>query len=331
MELSSFVDELRRQRIQAGLTQRELSRLAGVSVRTIRYLEGGEIRRPREESVRRLAAAVGLAPDTPPGRRGLRISVLGPLTAWRGLGELDLGPAKQRTLLALLALHPGDVVGLDEIIEMLWGERPPATRRELVHAHVSRLRRVLDPRSGGQNSVLRSVRGGYRLVVTGDETDLGRFRRLASAARTEHGHPEAAFALWARAIECWRGPAVVDVADRVRLHPTVSALAHARIAAALAFSDAAFEVRRPDAAVEPLRELARLEPLHEGVHAKLMLALAGSGQQAEALRLHAGIRVRLDEELGVRPGPELLAALRSVLRQEWPESVPRDSPSAHRI
>ncbi|MGW4065751.1 BTAD domain-containing putative transcriptional regulator [Amycolatopsis sp. NPDC004747] len=326
MEPVSFADDLRGQRTHAGLTQRELARLSGVSVRTIRNLERGGILRPREDSVRRLAAAIGLAPDAPPGRGELRISVLGPLVAARGAEQLDLGPAKQRTLLALLALHPGEVVGLDEIIEVLWGERPPATCRELVHGYVSRLRRVLDPDAGQGRSALRSVRGGYRLAVTGDETDLGRFRRLTAAARGEGGHPEAAFALWARAVECWRGPAAADVADCVRLHPTVSELGHARIAAVLALSDTAFTLRRPEAVVGPLRALARLEPWHEGVHARLMLALAGSGQQAEALRVHARISTRLDEELGVRPGRELIAALRSVLRQEWPGSASPHSP-----
>ena len=305
--------ELREERVRAGLTQRELADRAGVSVRTIRYLERGEISRPHKESLRRLADAIGLAPRTA-ATQELSIAVLGPLTAWRGENQLDLGPAKQRSLLALLALHPDQVVQQDEIVETLWGERPPTTWRDLVHSYASRLRRVLDLEAA-QTSVLTAVRGGYRLTLTAAESDVRRFRDLVATAQA---HPEQAFSLWSQAIACWRDVVAADVGDRVRAHATAIALGRQRIAAVLAFADAAFELGRPAAAVAPLQTLAALEPLHEGLHARLMLALAGSGQQAEALRLHVGVTERLDQELGVTTGPELQAAFERVLRREWP-------------
>ena len=63
-----------------------------------------------------------------------------------------------------------------------------------------------------------------------------------------------------------------------------------------------------------LRELAHEQPMHEGVHARLMVLLAATGQQATALSLYAELRARLDDELGVEPGHDLAEAHLRVLR-----------------
>jgi transcriptional regulator with XRE-family HTH domain len=117
----AFGSLLRARRIRSGLTQGELSRRAGVSIRALRDIEQGRVRQPRRESVERLAAALGPAPGDAaspsagpsPGRRRsgegpdhLEIGVLGPLTVRRGGRPLDAGPLQQRCLLGLLALQP---------------------------------------------------------------------------------------------------------------------------------------------------------------------------------------------------------------------------------
>ncbi len=55
-----FADLLLDLRVQAGLSQEELADRAGLSVRTIRELEAGRVARPRKDSVRLLAEALGL-------------------------------------------------------------------------------------------------------------------------------------------------------------------------------------------------------------------------------------------------------------------------------
>src|SRR5207248_1908296 len=57
-----------------------------------------------------------------------------------------------RGLLALLALKPGKVVGVDEIIDALWGHDPPATARTIVHGNVSHLRRILREHAPGTDA-----------------------------------------------------------------------------------------------------------------------------------------------------------------------------------
>jgi DNA-binding XRE family transcriptional regulator len=55
---------IRRYRTAAGLTQEELSERADISVRTVRNLEHGRVRRPRDSTLQLLAAALGLGQGT---------------------------------------------------------------------------------------------------------------------------------------------------------------------------------------------------------------------------------------------------------------------------
>ena len=60
------------------------------------------------------------------------IRVLGTLEASIDRRPVRLGAAKPRAVLAILALHPGEIVSTDRLIEGLWGEEPPATAVKLV-------------------------------------------------------------------------------------------------------------------------------------------------------------------------------------------------------
>src|SRR5882672_8116799 len=73
----------------------------------------------------------------------LRVAVLGPVRAWRGDAELELGAPQRRTVLALLAVRANQVVPRDELIDGIWGENLPARSVNALHVHVARLRAVL--------------------------------------------------------------------------------------------------------------------------------------------------------------------------------------------
>src|SRR5580692_5650272 len=131
---------VRASRQKAGLSQRQLAAAAGVSVSVVRDLEQGRTARPHSESLRRLASALRLsrqqatelslaAQETVVSPRGpatgLRIGVLGPLTAWRCDIPVVIGPPMQRAVLGLLALDPGTGLPRSAIIDALWGGDPP--------------------------------------------------------------------------------------------------------------------------------------------------------------------------------------------------------------
>jgi DNA-binding SARP family transcriptional activator/Tfp pilus assembly protein PilF/DNA-binding XRE family transcriptional regulator len=307
---------LRAHRVRAGLTQQELADRAEVSVRAVRYIEQGRVAKPRPASMRRLAEVVGLVLD---GRADVAICVLGPLGVRTGAGPVDIGPSMPRSLLALLALQPNRVVTREEIVDVLWGEHPPKSSLNLVYTYVARLRRALDPAQP-----ITAAHGGYLLKVDGDGLDALRFDELsAQARRLAPDDPHTAEALFAEALQYWRGAVLADMPDRLRQHPAALALAQRRLATTLTHADLAMDLGRQEQAAVQLRRLSGEDPLHGGLHeglnARLMLALAGSGQQAAALRLFADVRDRLADELGVRPGSEMREAHLRILQREAPQ------------
>jgi DNA-binding SARP family transcriptional activator/DNA-binding XRE family transcriptional regulator len=307
---------LRAHRVRAGLTQQEVADRAGVSVRAVRYIEQGRVAKPRPASVRSLAEVVGLRLD---GRGDLRIGVLGPLSVWTGAGAVDIGPSMPRSLLALLALQPNRVVTREEIVDVLWGEHPPKSSLNLVYTYVARLRRAVSPARP-----IAAAHGGYMLTIDADGLDVLQFDELLARGRQfAPDDPVKAEDQLAEALRCWRGPVLADMPDRLRQHPAALALSQRRLAGALTYADIAMKLGWHERAAGQLQALAGAEPLHGGLHeglnARLMMALAGSGQQAAALRLFGEVRDRLADELGVRPGSEMREAHLRILQRESPQ------------
>ncbi len=323
--VSTIGEVLRQHRLAAGLTQQEVAERAGVSPRALRDLEQGRTRQPRARAIRGLADALRLSPaerailmDTLTAARAAagssRIGVLGPLQVIRDGQRTAIPSLRQRTMLGLFALHHRQVVQTSDIIEVVWGEDPPRTVRNLIQVGVSDLRALL----GSAGRSLRLANGGYCLALPGPGLDLDQFDDLVRRAQTAGSAGQAAQAadLYAQALSCWRGQVLADADDRLRQHPAAVAVSRRRIAAAVAFADVAIAVGDGDRVVGTLRALSHEDPLHEAVHGRLMLALATTGEQAAALRLYTELRTRLVEELGVEPGAEIRAAHLRVLRAE---------------
>ncbi|MBG0819644.1 tetratricopeptide repeat protein [Planomonospora sp. ID91781] len=349
-------------RRRAGVTQRELAGRAGVGVRTLRDIEQGAVRRPHARSVRRLIEAAGLsaaeldllqeAPGPGPLREApgpgpiqeaaeslpphpgdpvLRIELLGPLTV-RVLGRAaDLRPPMQRRLLGLLALQADRVVTHTEIVDFLWGEEIPATYPDLVHTHVSRLRRFLGGAGAGEELISRTG-AGYRLALASGQSDLLDFTDLVAraAAHRDAGETEDAERAYEEALSLWRGQPLADLAPHALHHPVAVAVSQQRLAAALDHADLALGHGHHQAALERLREVLPAEPLHEGLNARIVLALAASGQRAAALRAFGDLRDRLRDDLGIEPGPELRDAHTRALGQEAAAQASAPPPSGLR-
>lgn len=163
---------------------------------------------------------------------------------------------------------------------------------------------------------------GFTLVLEPDQLDLLRFDLLverAEQARTA-GDNTQAWELYAQALGQWTGPVLSDAHAGVRQHPVALAVSQRRLTAALAWADLALAINRIDCVAALLRQLAREEPYHEALHARLMLVLAGCGQQSAVLQLYADLRARLSDELGVEPAAEVRDAHRRVLCQQVPRS-----------
>ncbi|MEU5248929.1 AfsR/SARP family transcriptional regulator [Streptomyces asoensis] len=253
-------------------------------------------------------------------RQGMRFELLGPVRLWRDGHELDPGFPQQRALLALLLIHAGRPVPTAEILDVLWAQRPPVSAPNVVRRYVAALRRLLEPGSPPRTPGPRLPRrtGGHLLEADPDEVDLLRFRERTregkrAAATGRAGTAARQFVL---ALGEWRGPVAMGVPASVRDHAQFAAVQRELLETARLAADAALLCGRAEQVLPVLRRAAVHDPLDEPLHARLVLTLAASGLQAEALRAYDDVRLRLGRELGLAPGPELAAAHARVLRQQ---------------
>ena len=94
------------------------------------------------------------------------LQVLGPLEVRVGDEVLELGNARLRTLLALLAANVGRVTTVGTVVSALWGADAPENAHQTVRASVSRLRKALAPAAVDELIVTRP--GGYLLQLPSD-------------------------------------------------------------------------------------------------------------------------------------------------------------------
>ena len=226
---------------------------------------------------------------------------------------MTLGGTRQRSVLAILLLHAGEVVSADRLIDELWGERPPADAATALQQHVSRLRRQLGP-----HDVLVTRPPGYVVRLEEGRLDLARFRALGTAGRRqlEEGRAEEAARTLRSALELWRGRPLADLENEAFAREVIAELEDERLDTLEARVDADLALGRHAELVGELRSLVRLHPLRERLRGQLMLALYRSGRQADALEVFSQTRRTLVEELGLEPGPELRALQQAILAHD---------------
>ena len=144
---------------------------------------------------------------------GLSFHVLGRLEAYSDGVELDLGPRKQRALLALLLLNANRVVSTERLIDDLWGEAPPSTARAALQVYVAGLRKAL----GNDGAALRTRAPGYVLeLVDGRSTWIA--SRSYARRRTSAPDPGRRAALLHEALTLWRDDPLPELRNRAFLY-----------------------------------------------------------------------------------------------------------------
>ncbi|MGW4484893.1 AfsR/SARP family transcriptional regulator [Amycolatopsis sp. NPDC004368] len=265
-----------------------------------------------------------------PGSPRVRFEILGPVRAWRGERELALGPPAQRLLLTVLLARDGSPTGLDELVDLLWEDEPPASAANVIQRYVGALRRVVEPdlASRAQGRWLVRRPGGYALQVDADSCDLADFRARAAGARQAEDAGEA-LTRYLHALELCRGAAGAGKTPSTSVATLLAGIDREVAAVLLEAADLAAKTgQSPQPLLPHLERLAAQDPFDEGVHARLMRALAAVGRRALALELYRDIRGRLVAELGVEPGPELVKAQQALLGEPEPEPEPDPAPAA---
>ena len=241
----------------------------------------------------------------------MQVRVLGPLEVEHGGHVPELGGKRQRSVLAVLALHAREVIGTDRLVDVVWDGRPPASASTTLRSYVSRLRKAIG------SDVLRTTKSGYVLEVDDDAIDARRFERLVADGRGRRADDRrAAVTCWTDALGLWRGDAYQDLAYADFVQAEVRRLTDLRVACTEDVFDARLELGEHEEIVGDLDAFHTANPDRERALGLYMLALYRCGRQSEALRVYDDGRRRLADELGVDPSPELRELHERIVRQE---------------
>jgi DNA-binding SARP family transcriptional activator len=254
----------------------------------------------------------------------VRIGLLGPLEVTTEAGPVPLSAAKERAVLARLALDAGRTVPVSALVDALWGSEPPVTAVKTVQTYVARLRDAVP------SGWIESRPGGY-LLVDATNVDVVEFERGVERGRDALRHLDAAAATasFAQALDLWRGAPLPDLVDHPFGLAVAARLVELRLSAEEELAEARLRCAPAAEMVADLEQAVHAEPLRERRWAQLMLALYRSGRQADALRAYQRARGVLSEQLGVEPGAELRAMERRILEHD-PSLLPDPVPAPQR-
>jgi SARP family transcriptional regulator, regulator of embCAB operon len=235
----------------------------------------------------------------------------------RRIGPADLGGRKPKQVLELLVAAGGKPVPKEQLVDQLWGDRPPHHPLPALENHVWVLRRHLAPTS---EPIVVAEAGAYRLATERVSLDLDRFDALAHV--TGGGDPARTRTQLEQALALVRGEVFEDEpyaewvlslrqtyrgkVTRLRLDVAELALLDGECSSAMEQSE---RVLREDAFSE---RACRLQ----------MIGLAQCGEREQALRAYGALRRRLRAELGVQPSRETVVLGEAI--RHGANSRPRD-------
>ncbi|GAA4547655.1 AfsR/SARP family transcriptional regulator [Amycolatopsis samaneae] len=258
----------------------------------------------------------------------MRFQILGPLAA-----SVPLPSAPQpRRLLAVLLARPNEFVSRDTLVDELWPSGAPSSAAAVVQVTVSKLRKTVSPGQpvDGAGQRLRSGPRGYALTLADGELDADEFRVLADAAATAGDRVERR-RLFERALACWRGGALADVAGGPLVEAHKLWLEDRRRSVLLQLVELELADGDGAAVVARLEPVLAARPADERVAARLACALGALGRRDAALEVLRRARRAVWDEAGVHPGDELRSVYRRIAGTEWtaggvPAQLPPDLP-----
>lgn len=244
----------------------------------------------------------------------VRVGLLGRLTVEAGGEPLLLRGNKRRALLATLLLRAGRTVPAEVLADRMWGrDTDGRDRRGALQVHVARLRALFTETLG--SPFVLGDDGGYRVELREEECDLLRLRSLVRAARNagREGDHRTCTDLYARSLELWRGPILVDVPGRTLHEEEVAPLTEELLDAAEEGCAAALARGENERVAARIRDITADHPEREPLARMRMVALHRCGRRSEALRVYERTRTALAERRGAEPGDDLCAVYRAVL------------------
>jgi DNA-binding SARP family transcriptional activator len=255
----------------------------------------------------------------------MRVRVLGPVDVLVDGQVRPVSGLRRKAVLAVLALHCGDIVSNDRLADVVWDGNPPATSLNTQQRHVSHLRQVL-----GSRDAIVARPPGYLLNPGRTDTDVAVAERLIreGAQVADRAHERQL----RDALALWRGRPLSDVAGLPWLEGQAGRLEQLWLRASRALAQTRLAMGEHAQLLPELEALCGDHPFDEQLQAQLMLALYRSGRQADALAAYRKLRRTLRDELGIEPGQPARDLEAAILRQDQAlDLAPRVVPPGHAV
>jgi DNA-binding SARP family transcriptional activator len=242
--------------------------------------------------------------------------ILGPVEAWAGEHQIELGGPRQLALLACLLLHANRAVSSDAIVDAVWPRSRSGTGKRLAMA-IARLRKALSQVNETGSSRLQTVNGGYLLSIGPDELDAEVFSAGVHAGRRalDQGDAARAVDVLGSALALWRGTPLAQLYYEDFAQARIRHIEELRVLALETRAEAELQLGRHVQLIAELEELITEHPGRERAASQLMLALYRAGRQSDALEVYHRIRTHLAAASGLEPGPALRTIQLQILRQ----------------
>ena len=235
------------------------------------------------------------------GDDGLRVDILGAFRLVVDGQEVAVKRPQVRRLLALLAARSPQSVSTDQLIEHLWGDKPPADPRAALRVVLSRTRSDL----GDHSDSLESTSSGQRLRISTDAAEFDRLRNQATDLAADGDDPSAGIALAEQALKLWRGAPFADI-DAPELEPVSQRLVDARWQLGIRLAHLYHHAGNDAALIELARPMFEEHPYREEAAMLVAFALARTGQTAEGLAILQQCRDSLRNEFGLGVSEQLV-------------------------
>jgi DNA-binding SARP family transcriptional activator len=214
---------------------------------------------------------------------------------------------KARTLVKLLALAPRRSLHRDQVLELLWSDRPPHRAANNLHQAVHAARRAL----GAEVIEVRDE----LLTLAGPVTvDVDDFEQAATRARKTGARQD-----YTTALDCWSGELLPEDLYETWTEPRRATLRDEHSSLCLELAEWHLQDGEFDAGLKRARSVLLDEPLHEPAHRLVMRAYAGAGRRQDALAQFEHLRDALRSDLAAEPDATTRALYRQLLASQGAE------------